>query len=121
MLWSINLSYSFSIHEDKSKPINRHSMRYPFTYTHYLNVSGNLKISSKWSFSLNSGYDFQAKEITQTSCSVSRDLHCFSMSASFSPFGKWKYYSFTIGATSSLLHDLKWDKRSQTSNAIQWY
>ncbi|WP_455593269.1 putative LPS assembly protein LptD [Bacteroides sp.] len=121
MPWSLNVNYSFNIREDRSKPINRRTMRYPFTYTHNVNVSGNVKLSNNWSVTFNSGYDFQAKEITQTSCTITRDLHCFNMSASLSPFGRWKYYNFTIRATASILQDLKWDKRSQTQSNIQWY
>ncbi len=119
--WSIYINYSYSIYEDKSKPIDIHRMRYPFSWMHNLNVTGNFKIANKWSFTFSSGYDFQSKEITQTSCTVSRDLHCFSMSAGFAPFGKWKYYSFRIGCNASVLQDLKWDKRSQTSHTVQWY
>lgn len=121
MPWSLSLSYSFNIREDQSKPINRHSMRYPYTYTHNLNANGNIKISNNWSISFNSGYDFQAKEITQTSCTISRDLHCFNIQASLSPFGRWKYYNVTIRANASILQDLKYEQRSQTQSNIQWY
>ena len=103
------------------KPINRYSMRYPYTYTHNINANGNIKISNNWSLSFNSGYDFQAKEITQTSCTISRDLHCFNLSASLSPFGRWKYYNVTIRANASILQDLKYEQRSQTQSNIQWY
>ena len=121
MPWSLSLSYSFNISEDRSKPINRHSMRYPYTYTHNINANGNVKISNNWSLSFNSGYDFQAKEITQTSCTITRDLHCFNLSASLSPFGRWKYYNVTIRANASILQDLKYEQRSQTQSNIQWY
>ncbi|GAE18385.1 outer membrane protein Imp [Bacteroides pyogenes DSM 20611 = JCM 6294] len=121
MPWSLNVSYSFNIREDHSKPINRHSMRYPYTYTHNINANGNVKISNKWSISFSSGYDFQAKEITQTSCTISRDLHCFNLSASLSPFGRWKYYNVMIRANASILQDLKYEQRSQTQSNIQWY
>ena len=121
MPWSLSLSYSFNIREDRSKPINRYSMRYPYTYTHNINANGNIKISNNWSLSFNSGYDFQAKEITQTSCTISRDLHCFNLSASLSPFGRWKYYNVTIRANASILQDLKYEQRSQTQSNIQWY
>lgn len=121
MPWSLSVNYSFNIREDRSKPINRYSMRYPFTYTHNVNASGNVKISNNWSFTFNTGYDFQAKEITQTSCTITRDLHCFTMSASLSPFGRWRYYNFTIRANASILQDLKWEQRSQTQSNIQWY
>ena len=118
---SLSFSYSFNIREDRTKPINRYSMRYPFTYTHNINMNGNVKISNNWSLSFNSGYDFQAKEITQTSCTISRDLHCFNLSASLSPFGRWKYYNVTIRANASILQDLKYEQRSQTQSNIQWY
>lgn len=81
MPWSLNFNYGYSISEDRSKPINRHSMRYPYKYTQNLSMSGNIKLSNKWSVSFNSGYDFDAKKIVQTSLlNISRDLHCFNMS-----------------------------------------
>ena len=122
MPWSINLSTGFNISEDTSQPINRHNMRYPYKISlNALNINGNIKISNKWAISFSSGYDFSAKAITQTAFSITRDLHCFTMSASIAPFGTYKYYNFKINATSSILQDLKWDKRSQTSSNIQWY
>ena len=125
MPWSININYSFNIREDNRgmdpKRINPKTMRYPYKFTHNINASGNLRLSNKWSFNFNTGYDFEMKKVTQTSCTISRDLHCFNMSASFSPFGVWKYYNFTIRANASMLQDLKWDKRSQTQSNIEWY
>ncbi len=121
MPWSVSVNYSFNIREDRSKPINRESMRYPFAYTHNINASGNLKLSTNWQVTFTTGYDFQAKEVTQTSLTVSRDLHCFNMSASLSPFGRWKYYNFKINANASILQDLKWEQRSQSQSNVQWY
>jgi hypothetical protein len=121
MPWNLNFNYSFNIREDTSKPINEKSMRYPYRYTHNLSASGNIKISNRWNMSFNSGYDFEAKEITQTAFTISRDLHCWNMSASLSPFGVYKYYNFTIRANASVLQDLKWEQRSQTQSNIQWY
>jgi hypothetical protein len=121
MPWSVSLNYSFNISEDRSKPINKHSMRYPFSYTHNLNASGNLKLTNTWQVTFSTGYDFQAKEVTQTAMTISKDLHCFNMSASLSPFGRWNYYNFKISANSSILQDLKWEQRSQTQSNIQWY
>ncbi|WP_300814239.1 putative LPS assembly protein LptD [uncultured Bacteroides sp.] len=122
MPWSINLSTGFNISEDTSKPINRETMRYPYKFSlNALNINGNIKISNKWAISFNSGYDFNAKEITQTAFNVTRDLHCFTIQAAISPFGQWKYYNFTIRATAQILQDLKWEQRSQTQSNIQWY
>lgn len=122
MPWSINFSTGFNISEDRTKPINRQRMRYPYKFSlNALNINGNIKISNKWSINFNSGYDFEAKEITQTTFNITRDLHCFSMSASVAPFGRWKYYNFTIRANASILQDLKYEQRSQTQSNIQWY
>ena len=122
MPWSINFSTGFNITEDTSKPINRKNMRYPYKFSlNSLNINGNVKLTNKWAISFNSGYDFNAKEITQTAFNITRDLHCFSMTAAISPFGRWKYYNFTIRANASILQDLKWEQRSQTQSNIQWY
>jgi hypothetical protein len=121
MPWSFNFNYGVTIREDRSKPINTKTMRYPYSLTHTLNFSGNINISNKWKVNFNSGYDFKAKEITQTTFNVSRDLHCFTMVATFSPFGRWKTYNFTIRATAQILQDLKWEQRSQTQSNIAWY
>ncbi|MDO4165604.1 MAG: putative LPS assembly protein LptD [Bacteroides sp.] len=120
--WTLNLSTGFNITEDTSKPINRKSMRYPYKFSlNALNISGSVQLSNKWSISYSSGYDFDDKEIVQTTFTVTRDLHCFSMTASIAPLGTYKYYSFKISANASILQDLKWDKRSQTSSTVQWY
>ena len=97
-------------------------MRYPYKFSlNSLNINGNVKLTNKWAISFNSGYDFNAKEITQTAFNITRDLHCFSMTAAISPFGRWKYYNFTSRANASILQDLKWEQRSQTQRNIQWY
>ncbi len=122
MPWSINLSTGFNITEDRSKPINKKNMRYPYKFSlNSLNINGNVKLTNKWSVNFNSGYDFNAKEITNTSFNITRDLHCFSMTAALSPFGRWRYYNFTLRANSSILQDLKWEQRSQTQSNIRWY
>ena len=120
--WSINLSTGFNIREDRTQPINKRTMRYPYKISlNALNIHGNLKLTNKWVINFNTGYDFETKKIVQTSFNISRDLHCFTMTAAISPFGQYKYYNFTIRATASILQDLKWEQRSQTQSNIRWY
>ncbi|WP_276866444.1 putative LPS assembly protein LptD [Bacteroides heparinolyticus] len=122
MPWSVSLSTGFNITEDKDKPINRKNMRYPYKISlNALNINGNVKLSNKWAVNFNSGYDFNAKLITNTVFNITRDLHCFTMTASLAPFGMYKYYNFTIRATAQILQDLKWEQRSQTQTNIKWY
>ena len=121
MPWSFSLAYSFNFRENTAAKINEKTMRYPFKLTHTLSGSGNIKISNKWDFSFQGSYDFDAKQIAQTTCNISRDLHCWSMTCSLSPFGKYRSYNFSIRANSSMLQDLKWEQRSSASSNIKWY
>ncbi|HJH65260.1 MAG TPA: putative LPS assembly protein LptD [Bacteroides mediterraneensis] len=119
--WSISLSYSYSIREDRTKNINIKKMRYPYSLTHSLNVSGNFKIGSRWNMTYATGYDFTTKEMSMTTLNITRDLHCFNMSCGL-VFGPFTSYNFSIRANSSMLTDaLKWDQRSNTGSSVTWY
>ena len=60
-------------------------------------------------------------KIAYMNLNIARDLHCFTMRASVIPVGPYKSYNFHISVKSALLSDLKYDKRSSTSNGVQWY
>ena len=119
--WSFTLSYGITMAEDRSKQINVRRMRYPYSFTQSLNASGYLRISEGWNISFSSGYDFNQHEISMTTMSLSRDLHCFEMTASvvLKPYSS---FNFTFRARASELADaLKWDKRSSYSTNVEWY
>ena len=121
MPWSLSLSYSYSIRENTSAKINIKKMRYPYALTHSLNISGNVKIGSRWNVTYSSGYDFTSKEMSMTTVNITRDLHCFNMSCGL-VFGPFTSYNFSIRANSSMLTDaLKWDQRSNTGSQVTWY
>ena len=121
MPWSLSLSYSYSIREDRSKQINIKTMRYPYSLTHSLNISGNVKMGSRWNVNYSSGYDFTSKKMSMTTVNITRDLHCFNMSCGL-VFGPFTSYNFSLRANSSMLTDaLKWDKRSNTGSQVTWY
>ena len=119
--WSFSVSYGVSMRENTGAKINPKRMRYPYMLTHTLNFSGNIRISQGWNITFSSGYDFNYHKISMTTASLSRDLHCFSMSASvvLSPYTS---YNFTFSANASTLTDaLKWKKQSSYSSNIDWY
>ena len=122
MPWSLSFGYGITMREDVDKSkFNYSSMRYPYKFTQNLNMSGNLRLSDGWNISFSSGYDFENKKISMTTASLSRDLHCFSMSCSvvLSPYTS---YNFSFRCNASTLADaLKYDKRSSYSNSVQWY
>ncbi len=119
--WSLTLSYGITMAEDRSKQINVRTMRYPFSFTQTLNASGYIRIAEGWNISFSSGYDFEWHKLSMTTMSLSRDLHCFEMSASvvLKPYSS---FNFTFRARSSELADaLKWEKRSSYSSNVEWY
>ena len=120
--WNLSIGYNISVREntDVSK-FNYDSMRYPYKITQGLNFSGNIQISDGWDINFSSGYDFEAKQISMTTASLSRDLHCFNMSCSV-VLAPYTSYNFSFRCNASTLADaLKYDKRSSYSNAVQWY
>lgn len=119
--WSISLSYGISMRENTKAEINVKRMRYPYKFTQNMNVSGNIKLTNKWNINFASGWDFVYHDFTTTTMNITRDLHCFNLSCSMVLF-PIKSYNFSIQANSSMLSDLlKYKKRSNYSNAIQWY
>lgn len=119
--WSFSISYGITMSEDRSKPINVKSMRYPYKFTQNLNFSGSLKLSSSWNANFSSGYDFTNHAISMTTVNLSRDMHCFNISCGF-VFGTFTSYHITMRAKASTLTDaLKYDKKSSYSSSIQWY
>ncbi len=119
--WSLSLSYGISMYEDKQKEINVRRMRYPYSFNQTFNVSGYVRIADGWNINFSSGYDFDRKEISMTTASLSRDLHCFEMSCQI-VLRPYSSFNFTFRAKASELADaLKWDKRSSYSTNVEWY
>ena len=119
--WNLSFSYGITMFEDRSKPINTRTMRYPYGFTQTLNCSGYVRISDGWNINFTTGYDFNYHELSMTTASVVRDLHCFEMSASM-VLKPYTSFNFTFRAKANELTDaLKWDKRSSYSSNIEWY
>lgn len=102
-----NLSASYSIDYNKS------TLNGQLTQT--LGFSGDLKLTDKWKIGFKSGYDFKAKDLSFASVDIYRDLHCWEMLFNWIPFGYRQSYNFTIRVKSSVLQDLKWEKKKD------WY
>jgi len=116
--WSFNISYSMSLRYGKFNP---DKMEFDYMLQHNLSFSGNVQPTSKWRLNFSGTYDFDQKKIPYMSLGISRDLHCFQMSASVIPVGDRKSYMFSIAVSSSLLKDLKYDQRSNYWNGQSWY
>ena len=104
MPWNFGFDYSFSYQGPSSgAPDGRFSQT--------LGIRGNVDLTEKWKISMNTNFDIMAGEFSYTTININRDLHCWQMAFNFVPFGYMKSYSFTINAKSSMLKDLKLNKR----------
>lgn len=79
-----------------------------------LMFSSNLQLSPRWSVGMSSGYDFKNKGVTLTQFRFVRDLESWEMRFNWAPIGSINTsWYFFVGIKSSVLSDLKWDKRRE--------
>lgn len=100
--WNLSFGYNLSYS-------NQVTGRRNITQT--INVNGDISLSEKWKINFNTGYDAQAKKITQTMIGIARDLHCWQMNVNWVPFGAFTSYNIDIRVKSSILQDLKVSRR----------
>lgn len=105
--WSFRFNYLFYY----SKTYNSSGVATK-TINQSLNMGGRLSVTDKWQMDMNTNFDVQAMKFSFTTFSVTRSLHCWTMSFNFVPFGDRKSYSFTLSASSAMLRDLKVQKQS---------
>ena len=122
MAWEVpwSLTFNYSVNYGYGA-FNKKKMEYDGKITQNLSFSGNIQPTKNWNFGFSASYNFDTHKIAYMNCNISRDLHCFTMTASFIPVGPYKSYNFHIAVKSSLLQDLKYDKRSSMTNGVTWY
>ena len=119
--WSISLSYSLAY--TSGSEFDYEKMYYKMKFTHSLSLNGNIGLGKGWKVSANMTYNFDYKKVTACTINISRDLHCWNMTASINPIGPFKSYTFHIGVNASILSDLKYDKssNSSTNSRVTWW
>ncbi len=104
--WNISAAYSFNYSKNGLKPV----------VTNTLNFYGDFNVTPKWKVQYTSGYDFQRNDLSLTTFSIYRDLHCWDLSFRWSPIGPYKFYSMDLRVKASILQDLKLSKRRDFYN-----
>ena len=105
--WSFNVSYSLSAANNFSSFSHNDTV----IINHTLTMQGEVQLTKRWKITLSSGYNFNAKELSSTSIDIYRDLHCWAMHMQTIPFGPRKSFNFTLNVKSSILQDLKLQRR----------
>jgi lipopolysaccharide assembly outer membrane protein LptD (OstA) len=100
--WSLRLAYAVNYNNSRRQnEISSHSLMF----------SGDIELSTRWNVGVSSGYDLKNKGITYTQLRFQRDLKSWDMNFSWIPFGTRTSWNFFIGISSSILKDIKYDKR----------
>ena len=115
--WNLTINYSLSYGYGS---FNYKKLEYNGRWTQNLSMNASIRPTKNWSFSASASYNFDTHKIAYMNCSISRQMHCFEMSASFVPVGPYKSYNFHIAVKSSILQDVKYDKHSSFNNGVTW-
>ena len=116
--WNLSFHYNMGLGYGNFNP---EKMEYNYRLTHNLSFSGSIQPTKNWRISMNGSFDVEHGKFHSLTCSISRDLHCFQMSANVIPIGPYKSYSFSIAVNSSLLKDLKYNQSNTNRDQQSWY
>jgi len=100
--WSLRLAYAVNY---------SNSRRQDEISSHSLMFSGDIDISPRWTITASSGYDLKNNGVTYTRLGFERDLLSWRMNFSWIPFSSRSSWNFFIGIQSSILKDIKYEKR----------
>ena len=100
--WNVQLNYTFNYSRQGFQDAS---------ITQNISMNGDLSLTKKWKINFHTGYDFAKKQFVSTNIGISRDLHCWQMALTWVPFGLYQSYNLTINAKSTLLQDLKLNRR----------
>lgn len=107
--WDLRLAYTITYSNSRREnEISSHSLMF----------SGNVDLSPRWSVGASSGYDFKQQGFTFTQFRFQRDLESWQMSFNWVPFSARSSWYFFVGIKSSVLSDIKYDKRREPDRRL---
>ncbi len=103
--WDLRLAYTITYNNpQRQNTISSQSLM----------LSSNVELSPRWQVGASSGYDFTNKGVTITQLRFERDLESWRISFNWTPIGaRNTAWYFFIGIKSSILSDIKYDKRRE--------
>lgn len=107
--WRLDLSYSLNY--SRGRTVDR--LRDTTIFQQFLGFNGDFSLTPKWKIIMSSGFDFRLKQISYTTLTISRDLHCWQMSINLVPFGSYRQFSITINPKAGILRDLRINRTRQ--------
>ena len=100
--WSLSLSYSLTWNE-----VLKPDTTFGTKWSSNVSFNNSFGLTPKWNFTTSGYYDFDTKQLTMFTMSISRDMHCWQMSVNVTPIGNYRYFNISISPKSALLQDLR--------------
>lgn len=101
--WNLSIDVNYNYRKDlinqKTESLN-------------LSLDASLKLTPTWNIFISTQYDASRKEIISPVIRINKDLHCWDLSFTWYPYGTFTGFYFRFGIKSSILRDLKIEKRS---------
>ncbi|RKS53132.1 lipopolysaccharide assembly outer membrane protein LptD (OstA) [Gillisia mitskevichiae] len=107
--WDLRLAYTMTYNNNaRQNEISSHSIMF----------SGDVELAPKWVVGASSGFDIKDGGFTYTQLRFQRDLDSWRMSFNWVPFSARSSWFFFIGIKSSILSDIKYDKRLEPDRSL---
>ncbi len=108
--WDLRLAYTITYNN---------SQRQDEISSQSLMFSSNIEFAPRWKVGVSSGYDFKNNGVTLTQLRFQRDLESWRLSFNWTPIGSThtSWYMF-IGIKSSMLSDIKYEKRREADKRL---
>ncbi|MCX7909367.1 MAG: putative LPS assembly protein LptD [Ignavibacteria bacterium] len=101
--WSLSFDVNYNYRRDfvnqKSQSLN-------------ISLDASFKLTPTWNVFLSTQFDAINKEIVSPVIRINKDLHCWDLAFTWYPYGSFTGFYFRFGIKSSVLRDLKIEKRS---------
>lgn len=110
--WNLSINYNMSY----NSVFDMDREKFKGVLTHNLSFSGSIQPTKNWNVSFNASYDVPNNRISYMTCNLSRNLHCWNITASFNPIGPYASYYVSLRVNSSMLQDLKYEQRSRITS-----
>lgn len=101
--WSVNIGLNYSYNKITVQRSNE---------SFSVNLSSNIDLTQSWKITFDAIYDIVNKNFNNTTFNITKDLHCWSLSARWYPIGINQGFYLRFGIKASQLQDLKLEKQS---------
>lgn len=106
--WDLN--FGLNIQASRQNPL------LPVQYDAQLSANGGISITPNWQLRGSLTYLFKQQQFVAPQISINRDLHCWTMSFSWTPVGQFRSYFFRLQVKAPQLRDIRIEQNEPSQN-----